>query len=519
MDEITRELIITTHENDVQIALLEDKKLVELHRETTSDEFAVGDIYIGKVHRLNAGLNAAFVTIGADKDAFLHYLDLGPHIATWNKFLPLVMQNKRRNIDNFPLEPIVDKNGKIGEVLSQGQEVLVQIAKESISTKGPRVTTDISLAGRYVVLMPFAHHVSISQKIRTRSERKRLQNLVEGIRPRNFGVIVRTVAKDKSLEDISADMQVLLSRWSQLMTKLSIATVPERLVEELDKSSVILRDLLNSSFNAICVDSPQLYQELKSYVHSYAGGHSDIVKLHKDPQPIFEYYNVAKQIKGAFGKVLTLRNGIYLIIEHTEAMHVIDVNSGNRIKSDDHEENALSVNMDAAVEIARQLRLRDMGGLVVIDFIDMDKMENRRKLHQYMMELMKGDRAKHTVLPLSKFCLMEITRQRVRQATTIDISEQCPVCQGSGKIKPSILIEEEIENMLDFLFMKQMESKLTLAMHPYLYAYFTKGLISKQVKWFFKYRKWVRLKAQQGYHFLEYRFFNQNNDPIVLWER
>ncbi|MCQ2287076.1 MAG: Rne/Rng family ribonuclease [Bacteroidales bacterium] len=513
----TKELIITTQQKDVQIALLEDQKLVELHRETASDQFSVGDIYLGKVHRINTGLNAAFVSIGSEKDAFLHYLDLGPNARTLNNFVAEAVANKRKSVLSYPNAERVEKNGKIGNVLSTGQTILVQIAKEPISTKGPRITTEISFAGRYLVLVPFSEQVAISQKIKSRNERNRLRKIVMGIKPKNFGVIIRTIAKDKQVEELSADLKMLVDKWKLVVEHLTTAVAPELILAEMGQTTALIRDIVNSSFNAIYIDTPSIYQEVKSYIHTFAEDKDDIVKLYKDSQPIFEHFNVAKQIKGAFGKVVTMKNGIYLIIEHTEAMHVIDVNSGNRMKTDNQEENALQVNLEAAAEIARQLRLRDMGGLVVIDFIDMAKAENRKTLHRTMTELMENDRARHTVLPPSKFGLIEITRQRVRQATTIETLEECPTCHGTGKVKPSILLEEDIENTIEFLVQKQNQKHITLTVHPYIYAYLTKGLISKRIQWFFKFKQWIRLESNQEHQFLEYKFYNRLKEEIVLW--
>lgn len=517
-NEITKELIITSHPNEVQIALMEDKKLVEIHREKSSDQFSVGDIYLGKVKKIMPGLNAAFVDIGSEKDSFLHYLDLGTNVKTLNAFVTAAIEHKKQSIANFPAEPEIEKSGKIGNVLTSGQQILVQIAKEPISTKGPRVSTEISLAGRYLVLVPFMDKISISQKIKSNEERKRLKKLVQGIKPKNFGVIIRTVAENKKVEDISNDLQQLIDRWKIAVSKLPDAKAPAKIAADLDKTSAMIRDLLNDSFNAIYVDSQSLFVELKTYLKSISFDKTKILNLYKDKQPIFEHFNVAKQIKSSFGKIVTVKNGVYLIIEHTEAMHVIDVNSGNRLKaSQSQEENALEVNLIAAAEIARQLRLRDMGGIITIDFIDLHKSANRVILNQKMAEFMKNDSARHTVLPLNKFGIIQITRQRVRQETIIETTEVCPTCQGTGKIKPSILIEEELENTIDFLLNKQQESEITIVLHPYLYSYLTKGIISKQFKWFLRFRKWVKLKANHDFNVLEYKILNKDQEEIVLW--
>lgn len=516
--DITKELIITSHPNEVQIALLEDKRLVEIHREKSSDQFSVGDIYLGKVKKIVPGLNAAFVDIGSEKDAFLHYLDLGPHVRTLNNFVKQAIETKKQSIANFPTEPEIEKSGKIGNILSSGQPILVQIAKEPISTKGPRITTEISLAGRYLVLVPFMDKVSISQKIKSGEERKRLKKLVQGIKPKKFGVIVRTVAENKKIEDISNDLEQLAERWKNAVKKLHSATIPSKIAADLDKTSALIRDLLTDSFNAIYVDDVVLYNELKVYLKSISFEKTKILNFYKDKTPIFEHFNVAKQIKGSFGKIVTVKNGVYLIIEHTEAMHVIDVNSGNRVKStQSQEENALEVNLIAAAEIARQLRLRDMGGIITIDFIDMNKTANRATLYKKFKEFMEVDKAKHTVLPMNKFGIIQVTRQRVRQATIIETSEMCPSCQGTGKIKASILIVEELDNTIDFLVNKQHESKITIVVHSYLYAFLTKGIFSIRFKWFLKYHTWIKLIANQDYHIMEYKFLNKENEEIVLW--
>ena len=521
MPEITKELVIASHPDHVQIALLEDKRLVELHRETPSEQFCVGNVFVGKVRKIMPGLNAAFVNIGSDKDAFLHYMDLSVTTRTMNEYVKTVIGGGRRSLSSVEKQPIVEKQGKITDVISPGQTLLVQIAKECISTKGPRITTEISFAGRYAVLVPFGDKVFISQKIKGNTERKRLRDIVTGLKPKNFGVIIRTIAQGKSAEELENDIKQLITRWQAMTANLIGSSAPAKVASELDRTTALIRDLLNDSFHAIYVDNKEIYIEVRNYIRSFSdqGNDADIVKLYKEKPPIFEYFNVAKQIKGSFGKVVTIKNGIYLIIEQTEALCVIDVNSGNRVKSSNsQEENAIQVNLAAAEEIARQMRLRDIGGIIVVDFIDMATAANRTLLYKRMTELMQNDRARHTVLPLSKFGLMQITRQRLRPVTTIDTLEQCPVCHGTGKIKPAILIEETIDNLIDFLIYKQSEPKITIEVHPFLYAYLTKGLFSKQLKWYFKYKKWIHLRQNNNSHLLQYKFFNKDMEEIVLWD-
>ncbi len=516
--QITKELVVTTHQNEVQVALMEDKKLMEIHREKSSMQFSVGDIYLGKVKKIMPGLNAAFVDVGHDKEAFLHYLDLGVNARTVNAFVSQAITTGKRSISRVQYLDEVPKNGKISDVITSGQQLMVQVAKEPISTKGPRVTTEISFAGRYLVLVPFSDKVTISQKIRSGEERKRLKTLVQGIKPRNFGVIIRTNAEGHNADELSADLDHLRYKWDTAVENLFASKPPVRISQEEDCISSLLREMLNDSFQAIHVDTPEAFKEVKSFVHLYSPEQENIVKLYNDKQPIFERFGVSKQIKSSFGKVVTVRSGVYLIIEHTEAMHVIDVNSGNRVKSSQTpEENALNTNLIAAAEIARQLRLRDMGGIICIDFVDLHDAKNRLALYRAMEEFMKNDKTKHTILPLNKFCVMQITRQRVRQATVIETTEQCPTCRGTGKVKPPILIEDELNNTLEFLFEKQGEKGVTIMVHPFVYAYLKQGFPSILMKWRWKYRKCIKLVSKQSYHLMEHHFFNKDMDEIILW--
>ncbi|GAB6279813.1 MAG TPA: ribonuclease E/G [Bacteroidales bacterium] len=516
---MTRELIIDANSNEVSLALLEDKSLVELHQEKMNNNYAVGDIYLGRVKKLMTGLNAAFINIGYEKDAFLHYLDLGPQIQSLNKLTRQIMSGKRFHADlsDFQPEADIEKNGKITEVLSPNQPVLVQIAKEPISTKGPRVTSEISFAGRYLVLVPFSNRVSVSQKIKSQEERNRLKRLVTSIRPNNFGIIIRTVAEGKMVADLDADLKTLMAKWEMMMKKLSEAKPPQKLISEIDRTSALLRDLLNESFNNIYINDPELYEETRNFIQTIAPDKLNIVKLYKGKIPIFEYFGVDKQIKNSFGRTVTISSGIYLIIERTEAFHVIDVNSGHRAKKDsDQETNALEVNLEAATEVARQLRLRDLGGIIVVDFIDMVIPQNRKKLYEHLKEEMAKDRAKHTILPPSKFGLIQITRQRVRPETNVEVLELCPACMGTGQIKPSIILIDEIENKIRYLIQEQNEKRIKLCVHPYVYAYLTKGFPSIQLRWAFKFKKWISISGNKSFHMIEYRFFNNKGDEIRI---
>ena len=517
---MNNELIIDSTPSEVVIALLSDKRLVELNREKSNNNFSVGDIYLGRVKKVMPGLNAAFVDVGYEKDAFLHYLDLGPQASSLNKYTQLVQTGKQQSSDlaSFKLEKEIQKDGKIGNVINANQQILIQIAKEPISTKGPRITTEISLAGRYLVLIPFSDKISVSQKIKTNDEKNRLKRLIASIKPKNFGVIIRTVAEGKSVADLDADLNDLVGKWNICFEALKTAQPPQKVLGEIDRTSVILRDLLNASFNSIYINDEKLYEETKSYLQTIAPDKEKILKLYKGTVPIFDNFGVDRQIKALFGKTVTMKSGGYLIVEHTEALHVIDVNSGNRAKSDKNQEtNAFEVNMEAAIEVARQLRLRDMGGIIVVDFIDLHSAENRKLLFEKMRDEMAKDRAKHNILPPSKFGLIQITRQRVRPEMNIVTVEKCPTCGGSGEIQASILLMDQIENNLRYILKDQNEPEVTLCVHPYLEAYITKGLFtSLKRKWSRKYGKKIKVRAVSSYSFLEYHFLNKNEDEIKV---
>jgi len=514
---VSKELVIDVTASEIAIALLDNKQLVELNKQKSNVQFTVGNIYLGKVKKIMPGLNAAFVDVGYEKDAFLHYLDLGPQFQTLSRFINQIQLKKGKNpfLQRFKPENDIAKDGKIGNVLSSGQSVLVQVAKEPISTKGPRLSSEISIAGRNLVLMPFADKVSVSQKIESAEERNRLKRLLQSIKPRNYGLIVRTVAEGKRVAELDAELKNLVKKWESVYDKVRGASAPKLVLQEMDRTSTILRDLLNVSFNSIYVNDEILAGEIREYISTIAPEKQKIVKHYSGKIPIFDHFGVEKQIKSLFGKTVSCRNGAYLIIEHTEALHVIDVNSGNRSKTGDNQEaNALAVNLIAAEEIARQLRLRDMGGIIVVDFIDMHSHDNKQMLFDKMKEFMSEDRTKHNILPLSKFGLMQLTRQRVRPEMNIKTMEKCPACHGTGEINPSILFTEEIEDRLQSIIEKSDPGNLVLKVHPYIEAWLKKGFISKRLRWMVKYRRKIRIMPMMSYHFMEYHFFTGDDDEF-----
>ncbi len=510
------ELVVDARVNEIWIALLRDGKLIELHEERGNSDFVVGDIYVAKVRRLSPSLNAAFVDVGYEKDAFLHYFDLGAQFKSFSKFVKETLNGKQNvpDLQYFKLEKDIEKEGKISDVVSSSQSILVQVAKEPISTKGPRLSAEVTVAGRYLVLVPFSEKISISQKIKDGEERDRLKELMDRIKPKNFGVIIRTVAENKSTSDLEGDLKNLLDKWKTIYQNLKTSHPPKRVLGEINTTSSILRDLLNSDFTNIHVNDSKLLGEMKEYISSISPGNERIVKHYDGKLEPFERFGINKQIKTLFGKKVPLPSGGYLIIEHTEAMHVIDVNSGNRKDSNGQESNALATNVEAAEEIARVLQLRDMGGIICVDFIDMHDRENNKILFDKLKEFMKQDRAKHNIIPPSKFGVVEITRQRVRPETDIETSETCPTCNGSGEVQASILFAEEIESNLNFLIEDKGIKDVVLLVHPYLEAYFKKGIVSRQMKWFLKYKKWIPVRGITAHQLLQYSFVTKENEEI-----
>ncbi len=516
-NDAERDLVIKRLDNTVEIALLEHGRLVELHHEQLDTELSVGDIFLGRVRKLNPGLNAAFIDIGQDKEAFLHYSDLGPQFLSMVKFANGAINGtfKTAKLDGFKPEPDIDKGGVIGGVLKSKQDLLFQVSKEPISTKGPRIEAVINLPGRYVVLTPFGKGVNVSKKIGSPEERQRLKAVVQSIRPAQFGVIVRTAAEGRQTEELIEDIQKLTEQWEEVFRQLHKAKAPKKLLSELDKTSGLLRDLLSDAFNRVVVDDADMYADLRRFMEEIAPDRVEILKHHADTSDVFDRYGVSRQIKASFGKTVTVAAGAYLVIESTEAMHVVDVNSGNKA-SRNHDDALLKVNVDAGREVARQMRLRDMGGLIVVDFIDMKNPEHRTQLLQEVRDAMAGDRAQHTVLPLSKFGLMQITRQRVRPEIKLSTAEVCPTCKGTGEVNPTELVIDDIERDLDKLLGSVPHAKLRLRVHPFVHAYLTKGIPSVQMRWLWRHQTWLKMEPTEGLGLTEYLFFDQAGEEIRL---
>ena len=485
-----KDLVVDVTASEVRIALMENHRLIELDRQSTkSHGFTVGDVYLGKVKKLLPALNAAFVDIGDSKEAFVHYLDLGMYFNAFDTFVKESNPNRElgKLFSGMKLGPVLPKDGRIEEYLKLGQMIMVQITKEPISTKGSRLSAEISLAGRNIVLLPFAEKVSVSQKIASREEKRRLETLVRSILPRNYGAIIRTAAENKNAAVLVAELKSLIEKWEGSWTKLASSKGVKLLFTEYDKTTAVLRDLLNDSFSNVYVNDTRVYDEVRNYISLISPEQEKIVKFYDGKEPIFDHFEVTRQIKSSFGKVVPMKQGAYLVIEHTEALNV--------------------------EEIARQMRLRDMGGIIIVDFIDMDKVEHRNELFNYMRELLESDRAKHNVLPLTKFGLMQITRQRIRPITEINTTEKCPLCHGTGKIASTVIIDEEVERKLAFYAEKGMKS-FVLHLSPILGAYLTRGLNSYIRKWKRKYKCKLKVVEMTDHSILQYEICDENGKAL-----
>jgi ribonuclease G len=501
------------------MAILEDRRLVELQQEETRNEFSVGDIFLGKVSRILPGLNAVFVDIGYSRDAFLHYLDLGPQIRTQNIFLDNLLTGKGdiTKASEVKAVPDINKHGKMADVLKPGQTIIVQIMKEAISSKGPRLSSQLSIAGQYLILMPFSSDVAVSRKISSQQQKRAMKKMLQGILDHNFGLIVRTAADGVDFEKLKAEYYILMDRWEQMTRGVIGSRPPKKVLSEVSRSSGMVRDMLSGGLDTIITDSREIYDNIHQYMEDNLPEKLNVLTMKRPRQGLFQHYGIERQIKGAFGKSVNLPNGAYLVIEHTEALHSIDVNSGSlHVKNNSPEETALQINLDAAREIARQLRLRDMGGIVVIDFIDQRKNENRKAIYNRLKQEMEKDRAKHAILPMSRFGLIQLTRQRVRPEVNIQTEESCPNCGGTGKQRPAILLADEVEKNIEYLLRKNQFKGLKLVMNPYLAAYFQKGVPSKQMKWFFRYGKWINLLEDNAAPFMEVRYFDKDDEEIKL---
>ncbi|MBQ0079958.1 MAG: Rne/Rng family ribonuclease [Alistipes sp.] len=505
---MSKEIFISVSDDEMQIAQTYERRLEEFAKEQLASQFSVGDVYIGSVHKIMPGLNAAFIDIGSSKDAFIHYADLGENFLSFQHIVETHEPRHRgARVETMKLPEKIQKDGRISQYLVPGQKVMVQISKEAISTKGPRLTADISLPGRNIVLLPFCSKIMISQKIRSNAQKKRLRCIAEKALLKNFGVIIRTAAENASDEDVTQDILSMLDRWKQLCQSIRKIKDYGLLLREINRATAIIRDNLSEETSQIVVDDADLFDEIKGYIHLVDPKKEACVKLYKGSLPLFDNFDITRQIKSLFSKYVSLKRGAYLIIESTEAMNVIDVNSGNRTKAEDNQEQtATDVNLLAAQEVARQLRLRDMGGIIIIDFIDMRHATSRQLVYDEMRKLMSTDKAPHTILPLTKFGLMQITRQRLRPLTVMQTEDVCPTCGGTGKVEPIVLLEKRIENQLSLLTQERGYRSVILHVSPYVGAYLKRGIPSIRMRWQIKFRCLIRIRENHSLGILDIHY-------------
>lgn len=495
------QIIIHSSGNQDRIALIEDGELAQLFIESEENQRTVGNIYVARVHKVMSGIRAAFIDMGTPKDAFLHFSDAGDHLSEYITKLNganAIPEHAREEIKNKDKLSNIEKQLLAGKMLKSGQKLLVQIVKEPIGSKGPRVSTDITIAGRFLVLIPMGDYIAISKKISHYRERRRLKGILSKMVPEGFGVIVRTVAKDQDDKAIEDDLRSVLKKWEDILDKLETAKPPALLHQDLDMSESLIRDLFAKNYDRVLIDDPRVYRQIKSYVGKIAPKMVPNVQLYKGKQHIFDYAKISDDVNSIFSPRVRMRSGGYLIFEQTEAMYVVDVNSGPYAAKAKQEDNSLKTNLDAAREIAKQLRLRDIGGIIVVDFIDLKDEKNKKKIYDELRKEFRKDPAKTNLLGMSDFGLVQITRQRIRPSVVNSVSANCPVCGGSGHVINQNTIFTDLTSWLSKFKNESPYKTVDLYVNPYLEAMLLKGFFNIRWKWMFRYRLKINLVADES---------------------
>ncbi len=462
------EIIVNATPHETRIAILEDHVLVEFLIDRVDQERIVGNVFKGKVNAVLPGMQAAFVDIGLEKSAFLHVSDT---VGVTEEFADLM------EMDDAEGEPAArdrrpERFQPIEDVLKKGQEIVVQVTKEPIGTKGPRVTTQISLPGRFIVLTPQSGHVGVSRKIEERPERQRLRSLVGEVAPAGLGLIVRTAAEGKTDKELMADVKFLTQQWKKIEKSAEGARAPALLHRELDLTTRLIRDLFSEDVERLVIDSKADHKQILGYLKSIAPELFDRVKLYKEETPIFDAYDIESEIEKTLHRKIWLKKGGFIVVDHTEALVTIDVNTGRFTGQSNQEETIFLTNMEAAKEIARQLRLRDIGGIIVIDFIDMEKESNRIKVVDSLRTGLKRDRSRTKTLRVSELGLVEMTRQRVRPGLLHFFSDPCPHCDGTGKILSLASMANKIERYIRRAAAYSNERRLRIVVAPDVRDYY-----------------------------------------------
>lgn len=539
-----KEIIINATANEVRIAITEDRRLAELYVETPEKERMVGDIYLGRVAKVMPGIRAAFIDLGLKQDAFLHFSDIGSSLSDYSSLIgdedsevdtedegdedeaaqvestqqasataspggpaappPIPQSSEATTIQAPPSVPPQrqQRNGRENgrqqppvPDLKKGQEIIVQVTKEPVGKKGVRVTSEVSLPGRFLVLLPFDGKIGISKKMSNFREKRRLRRIVRSILPPGFGVIVRTVAQERDEAVLKQDLESLIETWREIEKTLKTEEPPTLLYKDMATTSSVIRDLFTDAVERVVVDSKKLYKEIRAYVKLNSPTLLEKIELYGKREPIFDSYGIEKEIAACLSRKVWLKSGGYIIIDQTEAMTVIDVNSGRYAAKREQELNSLRTNLEASREICRQIRLRDLGGIIVIDFIDLEDDRNKKKVYDELRKEFRRDRAKVTVLPMTEIGLVQITRQRIRQNILHSFSEPCPVCGGGGLVQSKSSIVNQIERWIRRFKSESREFRVTLQVHPTIAAYLKEGTVSRLTKMMFKY--FIRIKLHE----------------------
>jgi ribonuclease G len=547
-----KEIVINSTANEIRIAITEDSKLAELFVESPEKERMIGDIYVGKVAKVMPGIQAAFIDIGLKQDAFLHFSDIGSSLGDYNSLLgddsdvdtseegedepqtfqphtpgngsnsstavetvveaPPAQTHERHDRHSRPERPRRQVN------LTKGQEIIVQIIKEPIGKKGVRVTSEVSLPGRFLVLLPFDGKIGVSKKIASFKEKRRLRKLVRSILPPTFGVIIRTNAENQDEKVFLQDLESLLETWREIEKTVKEETPPALLYKDMATTSSVIRDLFSDDVTRVVIDNKKLFKEIRTYVKLVSPSMVEKIEYYGKREPIFDVYGVEKEIAGLLSRKVWLKSGGYIIVDHTEAMTVIDVNSGRYAAKQEQEQNSLRTDLEAAREICRQIRLRDLGGIVVIDFIDVEEEKNKKKIYDEVKKEIRKDRAKMTVLPLTEFCLMQITRQRIRQSVIHSFTEPCPVCGGSGLVQSKTTIVSQIERWIKRFKAESKEFRLRLRVNPSIAAHLSEGTISRLAKIKFRFFVRIKLEPDKSLPVDEFQFISIKQDKDITAE-
>ena len=487
---------------------MENGELAQLFIESEENQRTVGDIYLARVHKVMGGIRAAFIDVGMQKDAFLHFSDAGDNLGSYIKMLngeKSITKQAQKQLDNFDKLSNYDKQILAGKLLRPDQQVLVEIVKEPIGSKGPRVSTDITIAGRFLVLIPMGKFIAISKKISHHKERRRLKQVVGSMLPEGFGIIVRTVAQGQDNEILEEDMRTILKKWERILNKLEDAKPPALLYKDLDMTESLIRDLFAKQYDRVLIDDYQLYKSIKGYVSNVAPKMLPSVQLYKGKEHIFDHMNIAGDVNSIFSPRVRMQSGGYLIFEQTEAMYVVDVNSGPYAAKQKQEDNSLKTNLEAAREIAKQLRLRDIGGIIVVDFIDQRIDKNRKKIYDELKKEFKKDRAKTNVIGMSDFGLVQITRQRIRPSVVNSVSKVCPMCGGSGSVVTRDTIVTDIESWISTFRSTSDFRAVDLYINPYLKSFLERGFFNLRWRWMIKYRLKICLVADESVSLNEFK--------------